>query len=210
MLDRPRSELAESLRREDSTPYHQYRAVGGKSVNVPRRPLEGDRGGQPGDAAEDRPRRAFATSTIDRLNADLKEAMKARDAERTSTLRMAISALKYRTIERNAQLSEDEQIDVLRKQVKQRDDSIDEFKKAGRDDLVAKESREREILQTYLPARMSGDALQSAVKNALAPLGADAKFGDAMKAAMAALKDQADGKAIQEAVKAELAARASS
>ena len=135
--------------------------------------------------------------------------MKARDAERTATLRMAISAMKYRTIERNAQLSEDEQLDVLRKQVKQRNDSIDEFSKAGRTDLADKEQRERTILESYLPARMSGDALRSAVRAALAPLGADAKFGDAMKAAMAALKDQADGKAIQEAVKSEMAARVS-
>lgn len=136
--------------------------------------------------------------------------MKARDAERTATLRMAISAMKYRTIERNAQLSEDEQLDVLRKQVKQRNDSIGEFSKAGRTDLADKEQRERTILESYLPARMSGDALRSAVRAALATLGADAKFGDAMKAAMAVLKDQADGKAIQEAVKAEMAARVSS
>ena len=149
------------------------------------------------------------TTTIDRLNADLKDAMKARDAERTSTLRMAISALKYRTIERNMQLSDEEQIDVLRKQVKQRDDSIEEFKKAGRDDLAGKEAREREILLSYLPARMTAEALRAAVRDALAPLAPEAKFGDAMKAAMAALKDKADGKAIQEAVKAEMSARGS-
>ena len=133
--------------------------------------------------------------------------MKARDAERMSTLRMAISALKYRTIERSAQLSEDEQLEVLRKQVKQRDDSIEEYRKAGRTDLADKEQREREILESYLPARMGGDELRAAVRAALTGLAADAKFGDAMKAAMAALKDRADGKAIQEAVKAEMAAR---
>ena len=136
--------------------------------------------------------------------------MKARDAERTSTLRMAISALKYRTIERNTQLSEDEQLDVMRKQVKQRDDSIEEYRKANRADLADKELRERVILESYLPARMGADELRSAVKDALASLAADAKFGDAMKAAMAALKDRADGKAIQEAVKAEMAARTTS
>jgi hypothetical protein len=141
------------------------------------------------------------------LNADLKEAMKARDAERTGTLRMAISAMQYRTIERNTSLSDEEQLDVLRKQVKQRNDSIEEFTKAGRADLADKEQRERTILEAYLPARMTGDALKAAVKAALAGLGADAKFGDAMKTAMAALKDQADGKAIQEAVKAEMSAR---
>jgi uncharacterized protein YqeY len=136
--------------------------------------------------------------------------MKARDAERTSTLRMAISAMQYRTIERNGQLSEEDQVDVLRKQVKQRDDSIEEYRKASRGDLADKELRERVILESYLPARMGADELRAAVKEALAPVAADAKFGDAMKAAMAALKDRADGKAIQEAVKAEMAARSAS
>ena len=144
------------------------------------------------------------------MNADLKEAMKARDAERTGTLRMAISAMKYRTIERNAQLSDDEQLEVMRKQVKQRNDSIDEYTKAGRTDLADKEQRERTILEAYLPAKMSGDALRAAVRDALGSLGGDAKFGDAMKAAMSALKDQADGKAIQDAVRAEMTARGSS
>lgn len=150
------------------------------------------------------------TSTIDRLNADLKDAMKARDAERTSTLRMAISAMKYRTIERNAELSDEEQLDVLRKQVKQRDDSIEEYTKAARVDLAEKEERERAILQTYLPARMSAEDLRAQVRALIAPLAGDAKFGDAMKAVMGQLKDKADGKSIQEAVKAEMAARASS
>jgi uncharacterized protein YqeY len=141
------------------------------------------------------------------LNADLKDAMRARDAERTSTLRMAISAIKYRTIERNTPLSDDEQLDVMRKQVKQRDDSIEEYTKAGRSDLADKELRERVILETYLPARLSAGDLREQVRAALVSLAADAKFGDAMKMAMAALKDRADGKAIQEAVKAEMAAR---
>ncbi|HXW77045.1 MAG TPA: GatB/YqeY domain-containing protein [Candidatus Eremiobacteraceae bacterium] len=150
------------------------------------------------------------TSTVDRLNADLKDAMKARDAERTSTLRLAISAMKYRTIERNAELSEEEQLDVLRKQVKQRDDSIEQFTRAGRADLAGKEERERAILSAYLPARLSGDALAGEVRALIATLPGDAKMGDAMKAAMAALKDRADGKAINQAVNAALAARRSS
>jgi len=125
-----------------------------------------------------------STSTADRLNTDLKGSMKARDAERTSTLRMAISAIKYRQIERNAELSEEEQLDVLRKQVKQRDDAIEEYRKAGRADLADKEARERAILEEYLPARMSGEALRTEIRTLLAPLAADAKFGDAMKTAM--------------------------
>ncbi len=140
-------------------------------------------------------------SILDRLNADLKAAMKNRDTERLSTLRMAISAMNYRRIERSGQLSDAEQLDVMRKQVKQREDSISEFKRGNREDLVAKESREREILTTYLPADLDPQALRAAVATAVASLGPDAQFGAAMKAAMAALKDQASGKAIQEAVR---------
>jgi uncharacterized protein len=141
---------------------------------------------------------------LERLNEDLKAAMKARDTERLATLRMAISAMNYRRIERSGQLSDEEQLDVLRKQVKQREDSITEFKRGNREDLVAKETREREILKAYLPAEMDSAALSAAVAEAVAPLGPNPQFGAAMKAAMAALKDKANGKAIQEAVRAVL------
>lgn len=144
---------------------------------------------------------------LDRLNADLKTAMRDRDAERLSTLRMVISAMTYRRIERNEQLSDNDQLDVLRKQVKQRDDSIEQFSKGGREDLAAKERRERTILADYLPAELSADALRDAVKRAIQPLGTEPQFSAAMKAAMAALKDQANGKAIQEAVRAEIGAK---
>lgn len=133
--------------------------------------------------------------------------MRDRDAERLSTLRMVISAMTYRRIERNEQLSENDQLDVLRKQVKQRDDSIEQFSKGGREDLASKERRERTILADYLPAELSADALRDAVKKAIQPLGTEPQFSAAMKAAMAALKDQANGKAIQEAVRAEIGAK---
>jgi uncharacterized protein len=140
-------------------------------------------------------------SILDRLNADLKAAMKDRDTERLSTLRMAISAMNYRRIERSGQLSDAEQLDVMRKQVKQREDSITEFTRGARADLADKETREREILLTYMPEELSSRALHEAVAAVLAGLGPDAQFGAAMKAAMAALKDKANGKAIQEAVR---------
>lgn len=133
--------------------------------------------------------------------------MRSRDAERLSTLRMAISAMTYRRIERNEQLSEEDQADVLRKQVKQRDDAIEEFTKGGRPELAAKELREREILSTYLPAELSSEELRSQVTQLLAPLGAAPQFGAAMKAVMPQLKDRASGKAIQEAVREALAAK---
>jgi len=133
--------------------------------------------------------------------------MKARDAERTATLRMAISAMNYRRIERNAALTPEEQEDVLRKQVKQRDDSIEEFTKAGRAELADKERREREIIKEYLPAELSEAQLQAEVHSILAGLAPDAKFGDAMKAVLPVVGKRANGKAIQEAVKTAMAKR---
>ncbi|HEY5094563.1 MAG TPA: GatB/YqeY domain-containing protein [Candidatus Eremiobacteraceae bacterium] len=147
-------------------------------------------------------------SILERLHADLKTSMKARDAERTDTIRMAISAMKYKQIDAMAALADADQEDVLRKQVKQRDDSIEQYSKAGRMDLADKESRERVILMEYLPKELSADEIRSHVGELVRSLPADAKFPEAIKAAMAALKDKAPGKAIQEAVHAAMDARA--
>jgi uncharacterized protein YqeY len=147
-------------------------------------------------------------SILDRLHADLKASMKARDAERTDTIRMAISAMKYKQIDAMATLADKDQEDVLRKQVKQRDDSIEQYAKAGRMDLADKESRERVILMEYLPKELSADELGSRVSEIVRALPAEATFPEAIKAAMAALKDKAPGKAIQEAVRAAMDARA--
>jgi uncharacterized protein YqeY len=150
------------------------------------------------------------SSILDRLHSDLKTSMKARNAERTDTIRMAISAMKYKQIDAMAALADKDQEDVLRKQVKQRDDSIEQYTKAGRMDLADKESRERVILMEYLPIELSPDELRSRVNELVRALPADAKFPEAIKAAMAALKDKAAGKAIQEAVRAAMAARGGS
>ncbi|HLJ83375.1 MAG TPA: GatB/YqeY domain-containing protein [Candidatus Eremiobacteraceae bacterium] len=147
---------------------------------------------------------------LDRLNADLKSAMKARDTERMDTLRMAISAIKYRQIDAAAPLAPSEEEDVLRKQVKQRDDSIEQFAKAGRQELADKETRERAILGEYLPKELTDAELRSMVGDLVASLPPAATFPDAMKAAMGALKDKAPGKAIQAAVRAAMDARVSS
>ena len=144
-------------------------------------------------------------NVVDRLSDDLKAAMKARDTDRMATLRMAISAMNYRRIERNQQLTPDEQEDVVRKQVKQRDDSIAEYTKAARKDLADKELLEREILKEYLPPDLSAEQLQAEVTTIVAGLGPDAKFGDAMKAVMPVLSRRANGKAIQDAVRAAMA-----
>jgi len=147
------------------------------------------------------------SSILERLNADLKTSMKARDTERTDTIRMAISAMKYKQIDAMATLADKDQEDVLRKQVKQRDDSIEQYAKAGRMDLADKESRERTILMEYLPKEMSSEEIRSHVDELVRALPAEARFPEAIKAAMAALKDKAPGKAIQEAVRAAMDSR---
>lgn len=133
--------------------------------------------------------------------------MKARDSERVGTLRMAIAAMNNRRIERGGTLDDTEMVDVVRRQMRQRDDSIEAYTKAGRADLADKERRERAVLAEYIPAELGEEELRAAVHQIVERLGPDAKVGDAMKAAMPALKDKASGKAIQAAVKAALDAR---
>jgi len=145
----------------------------------------------------------------DRISADLKDAMKARDQLRLDTLRSALSAFSYKKIEAGRELEESDQLDVLRKLVKQRTDSINEFTKAGRTELAEKEQREREILMTYLPARRSADDIRTVVRTELAALPTGERTqGAAMKAIMPKLKGEADGNLIRVIVGEELAALA--
>jgi uncharacterized protein YqeY len=140
------------------------------------------------------------------LDADLKDAMRARDQVRLDTLRSVLSAFNYRRIEAGADLSDADQLAVVQRLVKQRTDSIEQFSKAGRDELAAKETREREILQTYLPAQKSAEDIRAVVRAAVAALPADARNqGAVMKAVMPELKGLADGNTIRQIVVEELA-----
>ncbi len=143
-------------------------------------------------------------SLLEKLTADVQAALKNRDTERLSTLRLAVSAITYRRIERQAPLSEEDEIEVLRKQVKQREDAIAEYLRAGRPERAEQERRERDILAEYLPTPLSPDELRAAVRDILAGLGPKPEFGAAMKAAMAALRGRAPGKDIAAAVRAAL------
>src|SRR5437867_12241362 len=96
----------------------------------------------------------------EKISTDLKDAMKARDQVRIDTLRSAISAFNYKRTETGKDLTEEEELAVLRKQVKQRNDSISEYEKAGRQELVDKEKSEKEILSAYLPAEKSAEEIQ--------------------------------------------------
>lgn len=141
----------------------------------------------------------------ERITAELKEAMKAKDQVRVDTLRSALSAFSYRRIEAGRELETDEQLDVIRKLVKQRTDSITEFAKAGRDELVAKETRERDLLQAFVPREKTADEIRPAVRAALEALPSEQRTqGAAMKVLMPQLKGETDGNTIRTVVLEEL------
>jgi len=144
------------------------------------------------------------------IDNDLKEAMKAREAERLGVLRMLKAALKNAAIEKGgatAVLDDAEASAVIRKQVKQRQDSIEGFTKGGRPELAAKEQAEMEVLNAYLPKAMSPEDLASLVAEAIAEAGATSKaqMGAVMKIASAKAAGRADGKALSMEVQRQLA-----
>jgi uncharacterized protein YqeY len=146
---------------------------------------------------------------MEKITADLTAAMKAQDAVRTGVLRMAKAALKNKEIDKKAPLDEAEGLKVLQGLVKQRDDSIEQFAKAHRPELVAKEEAEREVLRSYLPREASDEDIAAAVEKAVAETGAASPkdMGKAMKAALgllAAAGAPADGKKVSDAVRKRL------
>jgi uncharacterized protein YqeY len=138
---------------------------------------------------------------------DLTSAMKAQDTNRTSTLRMVKAAMMNRQIEKGSELDDDDMQKLLRSLVKQRRDSIEQYEKAGRQELVDKEKAEIDVIETYLPQAASQDEIEQAVAAAIAETGATSMkdMGKVMKSAQAALAGKnADGRLISEVVKAKL------
>ena len=145
----------------------------------------------------------------ERIDADLKEAMRAKNAMRLGVLRMLKSALKYGAIEKSgadAQLADADAVQVIRKQAKQRQDSIESFEKGGRAELAEKEKAELEILNSYLPQQMSADELAKIVRETIAETGASSKaqMGAVMKALQAKVAGRADGKTLSQEVQKQL------
>jgi uncharacterized protein len=144
-----------------------------------------------------------------RVDSDLKEAMRAKDATKLGVLRMLKSALKYAAIAKSgaeAELNDAEAVQVIRKQAKQRQDSIESFEKGGRAELADKEKQELAILNTYLPQGMSPDELAKIVRETIAELGATSKahMGAVMKALQAKAGSRADGKTLSAEVQKQL------
>jgi uncharacterized protein YqeY len=139
---------------------------------------------------------------------DLTASMKAQEALRTSTLRLVKAALMNRQIEKGGALDDDEVLKLLRSLVKQRRDSVEQYEKAGRQELADKEKAEIEIIEVYLPQSASQEDIENAVTMAIAETGAASMkdMGKVMKAAQASLSGKnADGRVISEIVKAKLA-----
>jgi uncharacterized protein YqeY len=138
----------------------------------------------------------------EKIRTELTAAMKARDAERLSTLRMLQSAFKYQQIESGHELSDEEAMSVIRKAVKQRLDSIEQYTKGNRPELAEKERREMELLKTWLPPELTDDEIETGVREIIASTGAQSKkdMGKVMKEASARYKGRVDGRKIQEIV----------
>jgi uncharacterized protein len=138
----------------------------------------------------------------EKIRAELTAAMKARDAERLSTLRMLQSAFKYQQIESGHELSDEEAMTVIRKAVKQRLDSIEQYTKGNRPELAEKERREMEILKTWLPPELTDEEIEAGIREIVASTGAQSKkdMGKVMKEASARYKGRVDGRKIQEIV----------
>ncbi len=145
----------------------------------------------------------------ERIDSDLKDAMRAKDTTKLGVLRMLKSALKYAAIAKSdaeAELSEAEAAQVIRKQAKQRQDSIESFEKGGRAELAKKEKEELSILNAYLPQGMSADELAKVVRETISEVGATSKtqMGAVMKALQTKFAGSVDGKTLSQEVSRQL------
>jgi uncharacterized protein len=139
----------------------------------------------------------------EQLTADIKEAMKAKDAERTNTLRFVMAQVNNRRIEKRSKgnadpLTDDEVADVLRKEVKKRREAADLFRRGGNNDSAESEERELKVIQTYLPATPTEEEIRKVVAEIKA--GGSIEFPMLMKEAMARLKG-ADGNVVSKIIK---------
>jgi uncharacterized protein YqeY len=143
-------------------------------------------------------------SLVTQIDADLKKAMLAREADKVSALRMLKSAVKYAALEKGADAvpADGDVVAVVRKEVKKREDSITSFTQANRTDLADKEKAELELLRLYLPAQMADDKVEALVQQVISETGATTKaqMGMVMKAAQAKAAGQVDGKTLSQVV----------
>jgi uncharacterized protein YqeY len=143
----------------------------------------------------------------ERLDAELKDAMRSKNELTTSVLRMLKSAIKYKEVEPGGKPLDDKGVlQVIATLIKQRRDSVEQFRAGGRPELADKEEKEIALLQAYLPAQLSQEQLAAEVREAIAAVGAKGPkdMGAVMKALMPKVQGKAEGKAISDEVKAQL------
>lgn len=142
-------------------------------------------------------------SLKEQINNDIKTAMKEKDNAKRDALRLLSSAFKQIEVDERKELSDDDVIKIIQKQVKQRNEAMSQYRDAGREDLYEKEASEAAIFETYLPKQLSDDELESAIRSIIAEVGAASmkEIGKVMGAASKTLGAQADGKRINECAK---------
>ena len=140
--------------------------------------------------------------SVDKIRTDLNQAVKAKDADKVSTLRMWLAALHNAEIEKKGGLESQDVLRVLKQEAKKRQESIEAYRKGGRPELADKETSELKIIKAYLPQEMGEEEIRQAVKAVLAEAKGD--FGQAMKLAMVRLAGKADGAVVARIVKQEL------
>ncbi|MFD2637480.1 GatB/YqeY domain-containing protein [Piscibacillus salipiscarius] len=139
---------------------------------------------------------------LERLNQDMKQALKNKEKDRLAVIRMVKSSLQNEAIKKGGELSEGDEMQVLTREVKQRKDSLQEFKNANRDDLAEKTEQELEIIQAYLPEQLTDEELEQIIINTINEVGATSKqdMGKVMSAVMPKVKGQADGSKVNKLV----------
>ncbi len=142
-------------------------------------------------------------SLLNRLTEELKEALRAGNHTKLSVIRLLKSSIKNREIEKMAPLTDEEVIDIIMTALKQRRESIEQFQKGGREDLVQKEKSELEVLQTFLPQQLSEEELVGEVQAVIREVGASSPkdMGKVMKILMVRLKGRAEGAKVSSLVK---------
>lgn len=145
-------------------------------------------------------------SLLERLNTDIKQAMKDKDKEKLSVLRMVKSSIQNESIKHGRDLSEEEELTVLSRELKQRKDSLQEFDKAGREDLVHKLQGEIAIVEHYMPEQLSEEELSAIIQQTIADVNASSKadMGKVMGALMPKVKGKADGSLVNKLVQQHL------
>ncbi|RPF55589.1 GatB/YqeY domain-containing protein [Aquisalibacillus elongatus] len=139
---------------------------------------------------------------LERLNQDMKQALKNKEKERLAVIRMVKASLQNEAIKKGEELSEEDELQVLTREVKQRNDSLQEFKDANREDLAEKTEQELRIIQDYLPEQLSDEELEQIIVDTINEVGATSKsdMGKVMSAVMPKVKGQADGSKVNKMV----------